>query len=127
LEQFHKGSSKDGLHPYCKPCNISQRMAAYHRDPSIQRNRSKKDKADNKLKLLSYLLEHPCVDCGESDPIVLDFDHSRGVKRECIARMLSCAWSTIVLEIEKCDVVCANCHRRRTAKRHGRWMKSKSG
>lgn len=59
-----------------------------------------------------------CADCGETDPVVLEFDHVRGVKAANISRMVSdlVGLGRIEAEIEKCDVVCANCHRRRTAR-----------
>jgi hypothetical protein len=73
------------------------------------------------IAVLAFLREHPCVDCGEADPIVLDFDHVRGTKRMKISRMLSGTYSlkAIFEEIEKCEVRCANCHRRITASRGG--------
>jgi len=71
----------------------------------------------NRELLYEYLLSHPCVDCGERDPIVLDFDHLRD-KKYRVANIVAtgCSWERIVLEIEKCAVRCANCHRRKTAK-----------
>lgn len=66
----------------------------------------------------THLTTHPCVDCGESDPIVLEFDHVRGVKTKVISLLIgdgsSVKW--IREEIAKCEVRCANCHRRKTAK-----------
>lgn len=61
----------------------------------------------------NYLQHHPCVDCGNSDIRVLEFDHVRRTKKENIANMLQreVAWNTILKEISKCDVRCANCHR----------------
>lgn len=60
-----------------------------------------------------------CVDCGEKDLRVLDFDHVRGVKIDHIGRMVSgyCSVSTLYAEIDKCEVRCANCHRRITSER----------
>ena len=49
---------------------------------------------------------------------MLDFDHLRD-KVADVSAMLNRRWPVILAEIEKCDVVCANCHRRRTAKRLG--------
>lgn len=73
--------------------------------------------------MIAHLQAHPCVDCGEGDPVVLDFDHLPGVeKRFEIARAVNSstrAWPAILREIGKCEVVCANCHRRRTAARAG--------
>lgn len=64
-----------------------------------------------------YLEEHPCVDCGESDPVVLDFDHvDPADKFDGISHMIRAAYSLARLqaEIAKCQIRCANCHRRRT-------------
>jgi hypothetical protein len=72
--------------------------------------------------LLEYLKSHPCIDCGERDPIVLEFDHRDGtVKRFEIgsARRRSNALQAVIDEVSKCDVRCANCHRRRTYKARG--------
>lgn len=68
------------------------------------------------------------MDCGENDPIVLDFDHiDENDKSYSISDMLKqrFAWSKIELEIKKCEVRCANCHRRRTAKQFA-WYKLQS-
>ena len=59
----------------------------------------------------AYLRDHPCVDCGESDLRVLEFDHVRGDKFKSIAQMYSYCLQRIMTEIAKCDVRCANCHR----------------
>ena len=63
-----------------------------------------------------YLSTHPCTDCPESDPIVLEFDHVRGKKYKEVSDMAQKAYSlkTIQEEIAKCEVRCANCHRRVT-------------
>lgn len=65
--------------------------------------------------LFTYLSKHPCVDCGETDILVLEFDHRYG-KRSCVTTLVGrCNWKKVEREIEKCDVRCANCHTRRTA------------
>lgn len=65
-----------------------------------------------------YKAGHPCTDCGEGDPVVLEFDHVRGVKRFTIGNNVTTrSLKAVKAEIAKCDVVCANCHRRRTAQR----------
>ncbi len=71
-------------------------------------------------KLFDYLENHPCVDCGENDPIVLEFDHVRGKKSYNVSAMgwSVLSWASLLREIAKCEVRCANCHRRKTAERH---------
>jgi len=70
----------------------------------------------NRAFVAAYLSEHPCVDCGERDVLVLEFDHVRGVKKANVTDLVreACSRRRLVLEIEKCEVRCANCHRRRT-------------
>jgi hypothetical protein len=73
--------------------------------------------------ILSFLLEHPCVDCGEADPIVLEFDHRPDENKLFnigAATSLSMGLASVRDEIAKCEVRCANCHRRITYKRAGR-------
>ena len=71
-----------------------------------------------------YLRTHPCVDCGETDIVVLDFDHQFDkVKDISVLLQDGASWSTILKEIEKCEVVCANDHRRRTARTFG-WRRA---
>jgi hypothetical protein len=67
--------------------------------------------------LLEFLSSKKCLDCGENDPIVLDFDHKNpNDKFKSISKMLSghYSWKSIQKEIDKCDIRCANCHRRKT-------------
>jgi len=71
----------------------------------------------------NYLLNHPCVDCAERDPIVLEFDHIK-VKLMAVSKLISHgSINNIKLEIEKCEVRCANCHRRKTALQYS-WYKN---
>jgi 5-methylcytosine-specific restriction endonuclease McrA len=69
--------------------------------------------------IVDYLRTHPCVDCGEPDVLVLEFDHL-GDKLCSISRgLLDRPLQAVLDEMAKCEVVCANCHRRRTATRGG--------
>jgi len=63
-----------------------------------------------------------CVDCGEQDPIVLEFDHVRGKKKRNLADMANQSYciNTIKEEMRKCDIRCANCHRKKTHTRRKR-------
>lgn len=71
-------------------------------------------------KAIDELKSKPCVDCGSVfSPWVMEFDHvpSRGKKRanvSCIYASSKITAERVKEEIEKCDLVCANCHRTRT-------------
>ena len=60
------------------------------------------------------------MDCGVSDVRVLEFDHVRGEKLGIISKMVSNVSAKVLEdEIAKCEIVCANCHKIRTADRGG--------
>jgi hypothetical protein len=66
--------------------------------------------------IYSLLGRSECCDCGIADPLVLEFDHI-GLKRKNVMTM---AWEgyaaeTIQIEMNKCEIRCANCHRRKTS------------
>lgn len=71
----------------------------------------------NKAWILAYKLAHPCVDCGETDPRCLDFDHrDPKTKLKGVATLVVCGikLERVIAEVAKCDVRCANCHRKKT-------------
>lgn len=104
----------------CKGC-LKARDAEYYlrnKEKIVQRNQSYEDV--RKEYVWNYLSSHPCVDCGESDPVVLEFDHQRD-KEINITHLLRGNFDRLVSEIDKCEVRCCNCHRRRTTQQLGWW------
>jgi hypothetical protein len=69
--------------------------------------------------LIDYLGVNPCTDCGESDPMVLEFDHVADKNFNISVALTVRSWKSVSAEIARCEVVCVNCHRRRTAERGG--------
>lgn len=114
----------DGLQWWCRVC-----FAEYFRERGdTHRQQSKTAKLARRRALraqvLDHLLGHPCVECGEADPVVLEFDHIVA-KTASISRLVSLTAprKAVEAEIALCEVVCANCHRRRTATRAG-WRRA---
>ena len=106
---------------HCRACHAAYRRQHYlrNRDIYIKREvaRMKGYREQNRVLLLEYLRSHPCVDCGQSDLVLLEFDHrDPATKRREVGRLsMTKRWEIIAQEVAKCDVRCAACHRRRTA------------
>src|SRR5687767_6250746 len=116
-DEFAKHSSrKDGLQSCCRPCQNAWGKARYELTKDQYRLRDDALRARNKKAVRAYLASHPCVDCGESDPEVITFDHVRGKKLGNLSDMVKHSWGlkTIFEEIAKCEVRCANCHLKKT-------------
>ena len=91
-----------------------QRYYERNRDVYRDKNRRKRERMRN---LVRELKSKPCADCGGIFPYyVMDFDHQQGHEKvDQIANLVSSlSMRRLLLEIEKCEVVCANCHRIRT-------------
>lgn len=108
---------------YCRPCRTAYKHEHYARNKQryidSARCRTERIVSERTAYLVSFFRAHPCVDCGEGDPLVLEFDHL-GDKQFSVGRGIrERPWKAVLAEIEKCEVVCANCHRRRTNRRGG--------
>ena len=123
---FHRRGKQD-LQSACKLCIAAYQLNYYKRTKRRRTLQAVKWKRDRKRlarsELVLSLRDHPCVDCGERDIVVLDFDHVYGRKSAAISMLVQSGrrWSDILPEIQKCQGVCANCHRRRTARRGEGW------
>lgn len=107
----------------CKICKRAYDNKHYKDNPQrkeyLRQSRLKYSRKTGKY-IYDYLSENPCIDCGESDPIVLQFDHRDGVEKfNNVSSMRNNGIKKIQEEIDKCEVRCANCHARRTAKQFG--------
>lgn len=118
VEEF-PGANGDTRRSWCKPCKN-----AYDRD-WYRRNKQKHIQDVNELKrqvvernqaLIREAKSVPCADCGVRYPwYVMDFDHVGADKDRNISQAFRYWWpKRLLAEINKCDVVCVNCHRERT-------------
>ena len=107
----------------CRPCGreISRAYYAKNKEKMKKQIRITSDRNQKILKAeVNEIKSKPCMDCGVSyPPYVMDFDHRVGVEKEGLVSKLVAQGSRqrVYKEIEKCDVVCANCHRIRTWER----------
>jgi hypothetical protein len=118
--------ASDGRASWCRDCFKENWQKRYHADRDYykwmhgkSRNKLRKEKAQ---KVYEHLRSLPCVDCGERDPVVLEFDHREAkdkTRAVCLLVTRNWSWERIYQEIQKCDVRCANCHRRKTATQFG--------
>lgn len=94
---------------------IQRRYREKNRDLVLQRGRNRK------MRIRQYVAEYKasygCIDCGEKDATVLDLHHrNRSDKLMAVSQLLNKAsFDSVIVEMGKCYVVCANCHRRRHA------------
>jgi hypothetical protein len=129
LEFSYKIRDRGVFQSYCKVCQRRRSHEHYLRNAADYKSRIARNnlriRTSNRERLHEYLRLQHCVDCGHRDMRVLEFDHRDPVtKRLDVSNLVSKAysWKAILEEIKKCEVVCANCHRRRTAKQFG-WGK----
>lgn len=117
----------DGYQTKCKECvntYYTKNKKRFLETNRINRIKYRRSRQEN---IYNYLSKHPCVDCGEKDIVVLEFDHVKGRKKFNVSEGINYgwAWKTIFKEIKKCEVRCANCHKRKTAKIFGWWKAEK--
>ncbi len=132
-EAFPFKNAAAGLrHRKCKACMAAYGRGHYARNRQVYITRNVENmrlrRRVLKQKVWEYLVAHGCVDCGETDPVVLEFDHvDPATKKSEIYWLTQCGygWTCISAEINKCQVRCANCHRRRTAEQFS-WQKTKT-
>jgi hypothetical protein len=112
------------LQSKCKSCQRAYHRLYYQRNRSrfIAKNRRNKNRQRKRLRtILLKIKQRPCQDCrGTFHPWVMELDHRDGtIKEAAVADLVSkgCTDARLLEEVEKCDVVCANCHRMRTYRR----------
>lgn len=126
LPNFSKrtySSGAVGFNSFCKECNKIYQKNHYKNNLNYHKSRRLNRKNKIRQWKIDYLQGKFCVDCGINNIIVLEFDHLYN-KKYNIAQIHNhgVSLNNFIQEIQKCEVVCANCHRIRTAHRAG-WSK----
>jgi hypothetical protein len=113
---------------YCKECRKTyndQYFSGPAKEKHLKQVRERKQAAREFAReyVLNYLASHPCQSCGESDIRVLEFHHV-GDKEATVSKMVGEGYAVerIQAELDKCQVLCANCHRKLTIEERG-WFR----
>ena len=114
LLKFFSRKTGNRLQSHCRDCKSAINKEHYHNNKEIylEKNRRRRQFVRD---LINQAKSKPCQDCGVKYPYyIMDFDH-----KDNKSFMIANSWKrhslkTILAEIEKCEVVCANCHRERT-------------
>jgi len=120
IEFVFKRKKKNERRNTCRRCCKEYSKAHYQKNKAkyIKRARVFNDKQANRNRhlLYDYLKSKKCVDCGNDDVRVLEFDHKSALdKKDNVGNMMHrYSWKTILEEIKKCEIRCANCHRIKT-------------
>ena len=117
--EFNFRSRAKGIrHSYCRDCGkeLTHNHYARNKQSYFARNARTYSKF---RELIRKAKSQPCADCGIQYPYyVMDFDHRDGASKEFALNSVNRKPEKAILrEIEKCDVVCSNCHRERTHQR----------
>lgn len=125
LADFHRHAGRaDGRQTVCKACKATYNRSYYEVNGDRHAAGRASDRArlrDDVGRLMRAFKDAPCADCGRRLPgEAMDLDHVRGTKRGDATWIRGQGRATAQGELEKCDVVCVNCHRRRTDHRRRR-------
>ena len=116
IDQFRwKNKAEGKRHSQCKECQKAQEKQHYHE--SVERQKAVREGAEmqkkSNLEIVNTFRKQGCVKCGEKRPYVIDFHHRDPLQKEFTINHLlkSGSYETLLKELEKCDALCANCHR----------------
>lgn len=114
-EAFNKKGNK--TQPWCRECNREKSKEYYNsnRERHKEATTARKNRliVDNLAKFRELKSSCRCSLCPEAEPICLDFHHTKDKEQEIIRAIhRGWSWDRVLLEMKKCVVLCANCHRK---------------
>ncbi len=117
LTKFFNKRRGDQFHSYCRDCHKEANRTHYLNNKQAHLDKAYKRRAFLREKI-NEAKSRPCADCGIVYPFyVMDFDHRDKKIFTISTSWRTRSWKEVLVEIEKCDVVCANGHRARTYNR----------
>lgn len=108
LDRFEPGRNQ------CRDCRNARRNERRNTVPGMKERRNDEAKARQKIQTAwLHSLKTPCIVCGESEPVCIDFHHiDPSTKDFTISKHTSSGKNKLLIEIQKCVCLCANCHRK---------------
>jgi hypothetical protein len=121
-----RSKSKDGLKPTCKVCSSSSYHKEYWKEFPERRKTIKENLKKHKQlvaeKIVEHFIKNPRVECGETNILKLEFDHLNDKEFNISEGItMGFAWKRMEKEINKCQVLCANCHAVKSAYQNNNW------
>jgi hypothetical protein len=113
-DNFYKNRRTiNGLQSYCKSCSKNKRIQTFKKNIEQELQTRKIYSEKQKQKYIEYKKTLSCNICKENRWYVLDFHHIDDNKENNVTSLANgrFSWETILQEIKKCEVLCANCHR----------------
>lgn len=113
LEEFSfKEKKLNKRHCYCKVCFVTLRKDSYSKNKERYIKKSKKRKNEIVEWFVNFKKKLKCEVCGFSHPASLDFHHENDDKENNVSTLVRNGnKEKVILEIEKCRILCSNCHR----------------
>ena len=123
-EEFNFKNKKTGLRQSkCKQCTRLKSKEHYNENKEYYIKKARV--ADtirvekNRYYIWSVLKKSKCIDCGNDNPLVLDFDHKKDKELDVSKLVFSVGIEKLKNEIKKCEIRCCNCHKIKTNKIDG--------
>lgn len=108
-----KNKAKGTYQTYCNVCRKTIAKHSYERHKKNVVAAVQQRKKNVREKFREYKTSLKCIKCGEGESACLDFHHlDAKLKDFAVSQMYDQSWSMIKAEIDKCVVLCANCHRK---------------
>lgn len=113
INSFYGDSGRrDKHHPHCKLC--CRTYAKQYNKDSEYANKRRESYRINKIKAIDYL-GNECINCGisfnENNACIFQFHHRKPEEKEIAMTLIfSFTWKRILKELDKCNLLCANCH-----------------
>lgn len=119
LSEFPNRKTRKGeiaKHSWCKNC-----LTKYKRNWNHSNSKQLREY------VFGYLYQRQCIACGNADVLVLEFDHRDSktklfnIGKAITGKEIRITLDQLIAEIDKCDVVCRNCHQRKTHATNNSW------